>query len=301
MPIHHSRNTSVESVHQFGALALRVFKAFRANQGLLLAGAVAYYTLLSLIPLLILLLIVLSRFIDQASLLATLTEYLQFIVPGQSEMLVNELKTFLTHRDAVSGVMLVTMIPFSALAFTVLENAMSVIFFHRVRIKRRHFITSALLPYVFILSLGVGLLIVTLVAGKLALLATHNITVFGAPHSLQDLSNHLLYLLGVVGEILILTAIYLVMPVGRLSFRQALMGGVCAGLLWEITRHVLAWYYSTISQVRLVYGSFGTAIGVLLSVEISAIVLLLGAQVIAEYERTRREVFDQPPTAMDLK
>ena len=37
-----------------GAFAFAVIKHFRANQGLLLAGAVAYYTLLSLIPLLIL-------------------------------------------------------------------------------------------------------------------------------------------------------------------------------------------------------------------------------------------------------
>jgi len=154
-----------------------------------------------------------------------------------------------------------------------------------VAVRRRHFIASALLPYLFILFLGLGLLIVTFVAGKLALLATHNITVFGVPHSLEDLSDYLLYLLGVAGEILILTAIYLVMPVGRLSFRHALIGGVSAGLLWEMTRHVLVWYYGTISQVRLVYGSFATAIAVLLSVEIAAIVLLLGAQVIAEYEK----------------
>ena len=39
---------------QPGAFALAVIKQFRANQGVLLAGAVAYYTLLSLVPLLIL-------------------------------------------------------------------------------------------------------------------------------------------------------------------------------------------------------------------------------------------------------
>ncbi|MDP1565141.1 MAG: ribonuclease R, partial [Polaromonas sp.] len=36
------------------AFAWRVIKGFRANQGLLLAGAVAYYALLSIVPLLIL-------------------------------------------------------------------------------------------------------------------------------------------------------------------------------------------------------------------------------------------------------
>ena len=192
------------------------------------------------------------------------------------------------------------MILFSALAFTVLENAMSVIFIHRVAVRRRRLIVSALLPYLFILFLAVGLVIVTVVAGKLAILATRDITVFGVPHSLEELSGYLLYLLGVGGEILILTAIYLVMPVGRLSFRHALIGGVSAGLLWEIMRHVLVWYYGTISQVRLVYGSLATAIAVMLSVEIAAIVLLFGAQVIAEYERIGREPRERPPAPMVL-
>ena len=57
-------------------------------------------------------------------------------------------------------VLLATMLFFSSLAFTVLENAMSVIFFHRVAIRRRRFLVSALLPYCYILLLGVGLLLV---------------------------------------------------------------------------------------------------------------------------------------------
>ena len=70
---------------------------------------------------------------------------------------------------------------------------------------------------------------------------------------------------------------------------------VTAGLLWELTRHLLGWYYGTMSQVRVVYGSLTTAILALLSVEIGAILLLLGAQVIAEYERLATEPLSQPP------
>ena len=265
--------------------ALDVLRGFQANRGLLLAGAVAYYALLSLIPLVILLLIALSHVIDEARLLAALREYLEFVVPGQAAVLVADFSAFLAHRTLVGGVVLGSMLIFSALAFTVLENAMAVIFHHRAGARHRRFVVSALLPYVFIVFLGVGLLIVTLASGTLAALASRNVTLFGVPTSLEDLSDFLLYALGVGGEILMLTAIYLVMPVGRLSWRHALIGGVAAGVLWEITRHLLVWYYGTISQIQLVYGSLTTAIAVLLSAEVGAIVLLLGAQVIAEYER----------------
>ncbi len=267
------------------AFAGNVLRAFQQNRGLLLAGAVAYYALLSLIPLVILLLIVLSHFIDATRLLAALSEYLEFVVPGQSGVLVADFAAFLEHRTLVGGVVVASMLVFSALAFTVLETAMAVIFHHRGRSRRRPFLVSAVMPYLFIVFLGLGLLIVTLVSGKLAVLAGRNVTLFGIPTSLAELSDFLLYAVGVGGEVLLLTAIYLVMPVGRLSWRHALIGGVAAGLLWEITRHLLAWYYGTISQIQLVYGSLTTAIAVLLSAEIGAIVLLLGAQVIAEYER----------------
>ena len=75
------------------------------------------------------------------------------------------------------------------------------------------------------------------------------------------------------------------MPAGQISAHHALIGGAAAGLLWEIIRHGLGWYFGTLSQVSVVYGSLTTAIIVLLSLEVAATLLLLGAQVIAEYER----------------
>jgi membrane protein len=285
----HLGRRATKVLQRPGAFALAVLKGFRANQGVLLAGAVAYYTLLSLVPLLILVFMALSHIFAEDQLLRTLREYLEFVVPGQSNALVEELRTFLAHREVVGGVLLVTMLFFSALAFTVLENAMSVIFLHRVAIRRRHFLVSAIMPYLFILFLGFGLLVVTFVSSVLQFIGTRSITILGQAHSLGNLSAALLYVVGVTGEALLLSAIYLVMPVGRLSLRHALIGGATATLLWEITRHLLAWYYTTMSQIQVVYGSLTTSVAVLLSVEIGALVLLLGAQVIAEYERIGHE------------
>jgi membrane protein len=269
--------------------SVQTLKAFRANQGLLLAGAVAYYALLSLVPMMILSVIALSHVIDQPELLTTLGRYLEWLVPGQSRAIVAELANFLAHRDVVGWVLLVTMLFFSSLAFTVLENAMSVIFHHRVTTRRRPLLVSLLIPYVYILCLGLGLLLVTLVAGQLQALGEGRIEWFGRSWSLGGASRVLLYLLGLTGEIFVLTSIYLVMPVGRLSLSHALLGGVTAAALWEISRHALVWYFATLSQIGIVYGSLTTAIAVLLSLELAATLLLLGAQVISEYERIGKE------------
>ena len=280
------------------AFTLGILRAFRANQGLLLSGAVAYYTLLSIVPLLILIVIALSRVIDQGQLLATLGRYLEWVTPGQSEAVIGELASFLDHREVMGWVLLATMLFFSTLAFTVVENAMSVIFLHRVVVRRRPFLVSAVIPYCYIVFLGIGLLLMTLVSGSLQAVDADRIEFLGRSWSLRGASGALLYGLGVFGEIFVLTSIYLIMPVGRPSWRHALIGGITATVLWEITRHILVWYFGTLSQISVVYGSLTTSIVLLLSLEIAATLLLLGAQVIAEYERIGTQEQDAAPHQM---
>ena len=284
MPILNRTAVSLVLSHPLN-FTLRCLKGFRANQGLLLAGAVAYYSLLSIVPLLMLVVVALSHVIDPADLLETIGHYLEWLVPGQSKAIVNEVAHFLEHRDLVGWLLVLTMLFFSSLAFSVLESAMCVIFIHRIEVRRRHYLISAILPYCYILSLGIGALVVTLVAGSLQVIGAESVRLFGIAWSLQGLSGALLYMLGIAGEILLLSSIYMVMPVGRLSWQHALIGGVTATVLWEIARHVLVWYFTTLSQVNVVYGSMTTAIVVMFSLEIGATLLLFGAQVIAEYER----------------
>ena len=282
---------------QPGAFAWQTLKAFKANQGLLLAGAVAYYALLSIVPLLILIAIALSSWIDPEQLLSALERYLEWLIPGESRAVVGELANFLQHKH-IGWLLLGTMIFFSGLAFTVLENAMLVIFFHRVQETKRRYVVSALLPYCYVLSLGVGVLLVTLVSGSLQAMGERDVEFLGHVWSLGGISGVLLYLLGFIGEVFVLTSIYVVMPVGRLRLSTALVGGVTAAVLWEITRHILLWYLRTLSQVNVVYGSLTTAIVVLLSLELAATLLLFGAQVIAEYERIASKPIEVPAKPM---
>jgi membrane protein len=262
-----------------------VISGFRANQGFLLAGAVAYYTLLSLVPVLALILIVLSQLTDLQPLLETTREYLGLVAPVQAPDLTKQIAAFLDNWKLVGGLGLVMLVIFSSFAFTTLENAMSVIFFHRVAIQRRHFLISAVIPYCYILFLALGLFLVSTVSGVLHTLDEQAFTIMGQTFSLHDYDAGVLYTFGIIGEILLLSSLYLVMPIGRLAIHHALIGGITATVLWELTRHFMVWYFSTLSIINVVYGTFATAIIILLSLEAAAVIMLLGAQVISEYER----------------
>jgi membrane protein len=272
-------------VNHPGRFLLDVIRGFMDNQGLLLAGAIAYYTLLSIIPVIALVLIMLSQLVEQKLLLDTVSTFLAMAAPIRSDVLATHLEAFLSHWKVIGTMGILLLLFFSSLAFTVLENAMSMIFFHRRLKHSRHYLVSAILPYVYILLLVAGFLVVSVMAGWLHQHSGDTPTLIGIDVNMTSATATILYLLGVLGEVLLLTSVYLVMPLGRLAWSHALVGGVVATLLWEITRHVLVWYFTTLSFVSVIYGSLATIIIILLSFEFAAIILLLGAQVIAEYER----------------
>ena len=282
------------------AFIRRVFHAFRHNQGLLLSGAVAYYTLLSIVPLLAVLLAVLSHFMDRRRLLEVVTENLELVIDGQARAVTAQVAAFLDASQVVGVVGAVVVLFFSSMAFTVLESAMQVIFFHRVVEKRRHALVSAVIPYVFITVLGIGLVLVTAISGALDVVSHNSVHALGRSFSLARLPHLTLHGLGIVGMALLVTSLYLVMPVGRMALRHAVAGGAIATLLWELVRYVLVWYFTHLSMVNLIYGSFATTIIVLLTLEAGSVILLFGAQVIAELERSAAPPSAPPPDPDDL-
>lgn len=262
----------------------QVIKSFQANQGILLSGAVAYYTLLSIIPLFSLILIGLSHIVEPEQLIQITSEYINLVLPGQASVFIEQITRFATQKH-IGWLLLLILLLFSSMTFTMLENTMSIIFFHRVNIQRRHFLISAIIPYCYIIVLGLGMLLITTISGALQVWEGETISILFWSWNLDGVTKIIFYILGVIGLIMMLASIYMVMPVGKLSFKHALIGSISATILWEIARHILVWYFSTLSMVNMVYGSLTSAIVILLFLEVGAIILLFGAQVIAEYER----------------
>ncbi|MGZ6275389.1 MAG: YihY/virulence factor BrkB family protein [Syntrophales bacterium] len=274
----------IRALPRFARFVFKVLRSFRQNQGVLLSGAIAYYTLLSIVPLSILTLIVLSHFIEQEQLFLTLSTYMEMAIPGYASTLTEQVRVFIMHRNVIGVIGILILLFFSSVAFTVLENAISVIFHHRIRIQRRHFMISAIIPFVYILFIGLGIFFVSFFAGTLEAIENRHFIILGWNLSFEGTPTIAFYWSGLIGEVIMFTSLYLVMPVGRITFHHALIGGLAATILWEITRRVVVWYYRSISLVNIIYGSLASTVVFLLCIEAAAIILLLGAQVIAELE-----------------
>lgn len=269
---------------RFASRVLRDF--FWHNHGLLLTGAVAFNMMLSLIPLSAVLIVVTSNFFDQRLLMESLTAEVSLIAPGFATTLSEVLTGFLHNRQIVGWIGLLALLFVSSMAFRVLEDSISIIFHRPLPTLKRKFWISALLPYLFILIITGGLILVT--AANAIIDAQSRIRHAFTPRLDAILHNHLglfIYLTGVLGMVLLFTLFYKIMPVAKVSFRRALAGGLTAAILWELTRHLLVAYYTSFSMVNVLYGSMATIIIVLFTLEAVALILLLGAQVIADLQR----------------
>jgi YihY family inner membrane protein len=274
--------THVHNIWRFG---LRVLAAFFRNRGILLAGGVGYNVLLSIVPLFTVLGVVLTHIVDEHRLLEVMNVQAGLLAPGHGDLLLGAVQAFLDSRDVIGVVGFVVLLFFSSFAFRMLEDAIAIIF-HQPDVDQhgRSIWVSALLPYVYVLVLGVALLIVSVVSAAMDAISEHTIALLGVSLPLRSVPAFVLELSGFIGLTLLFTSIYKVLPVVRIAIRRALVGGFTAAVLWEIIRFGVAYWFANVSLVNVVYGSFATIIVVLLSLEIGAVILLLGAQVIAELE-----------------
>ena len=79
----------------------RVVAGFQRSQGFLLAGAVAYYTLLASVPLFVVLLVGLSHVVDKHRLLDTVASNLQLVIPSQAVVVTEQVESILLFGGEV--------------------------------------------------------------------------------------------------------------------------------------------------------------------------------------------------------
>ncbi len=258
---------------------VRVVAAFLNNRGILLAGGVGYNALLSVVPFLTLAVASLSLFFDQAHILSLVRSELRVLVPSNEDAILGAAEAYLEHTATASVVSVLALLFFSSIAFRMLEQAVAAIFHTSSKGLHRHFLISAVLPYSFMLLLMAALFVITLITSALDALPQTATDILGIENWMQRVA-------GWVGLVLLFAGIYRVLPVVKISMNKALVGGLCAAALWQAVGRLMVYYFTNLSMVNLVYGSLATVVVLLLFMEIAFIILLLGAQVIAELEHS---------------
>ncbi len=268
---------------RYAVILLHAAKHLRTNNGFTNAGAIAYYSLLSLIPALTLIYLLLSHLIDPLHVQGILQKFLPLLAPGAVEGILNQTRALLRSAEVVGALSIVSLLIFSGLAVRTIEIAFDQIFAHRPHAALRPMWFSIILPYLYVAALALGVVLIVLLDAAWGYLQI-------AAHvpSLQTaawLDTFFSVVFGLFAETVLLTSFYLIMPVGKTAWRFAIVGGFSAAVFWEVTRQFMMYWYAKVSTVNLIYGTYTTVVVTLLMLEAAALILLFGGQVIADAEQ----------------
>jgi membrane protein len=252
---------------------------------------VAFYTLLSLAPLLILTVaiagLVYDKRVAQGQLVLGLRDLLgPEIGPAIQVVLTNPRKPVSSLIATVFGIM--TLFLGASAVLTELRNALNAIWHVPVNRNRTHFANLLRLAkervysFVMILGLGVLLLVSLLLNTWLGAMKTF----FGWRMFDSGYFLHLtLFLISCLVITFVFSAVYKLIPNVRLNWRDVAVGGVVTSLLFIIGKQLIALYMGRIN-LGSAYGAAGSLIIVLMWVYYSAQVFFFGAEFTKVYAET---------------
>jgi membrane protein len=263
-----------------GRLAWRAFSRFLDHKGPDLAAAVSYYTLLTLVPLLIFALS-LGVFVvgSYEAVYRGATVFFRGMLEHLSPSAQEDLRLFIQRalRLRLPGIVLLAWT--SKRAFGALAAALETIF----GAKARGFARGNLLALGMVFVTGAAFL--ATIALTAALPAVEGLLLHYAPLSAGIFQGLAAVFLARALPLLITLSfcfyLYRVVPGRATTTRHALAGALVATLLWEMARKGFAWYLRNVARYAGLYGTLEAIIGLALWLELSASIILYCAEVVA--------------------
>ena len=83
--------------------------------------------------------------------------------------------------------------------------------------------------------------------------------------------------------------IYKIIPTKRVHFNSALQAALFTGLLWELAKHLFAWYILHLAEYSIFYGSLSTLIVFVLWIYYSSMILVVGGEFAYFLEEDRQK------------
>ena len=219
------------------------------------ASVIAYATLLSLFPMLLVILTVIGYLFANPTTRAQLTLDASSTFPGAGILIKQTVDAVVAKRGTATIFATLTLLWSASGAFNALNRNVNAIW--RVP-KERGVIESYLLAIFMVIAVA---LIFLVSLGFTALLQIlHQFTVPTA--ILKPLESPVVYplfeiALPALTAIGLFTLIYRFIPNLTVKWSAALAGGLTAGLLFEVGKQLFALYLTSFSQLDAVYGSIG--------------------------------------------
>jgi membrane protein len=258
------------------SVARQVISEFGRVNGTILAAAIAYYTLLSIFPLILGLLAIVGMVISDPETQGKLIADVAGLFPGSEQLIQSTILEVVDGRQTAGIVATIVLIWSASGVFGGISQALDRIW--KVP-QSRNVVLNAVLAVGLVFAVALIFVASLVLSAGLRIAQNLNLPLLGI--SLGSVP-FLFALIGFVVPFLlsfgIFAGIYGFVPNVHLTWQQVWPGALLASLLFEVSKQAFAWYLSSFANYNAVYGSIGAVIALATWAYYAAIVLLLGAQ-----------------------
>lgn len=253
-----------------------------------LAGHLAYVTLLSLVPLVTVVFSIFSFFPIFGSVRLQIEEFVfSNFLPAASDQIHHHFTRFVANASKMTSIGVVALVLVALLLISAIDQNLNHIW--RSRGQRPKMTTFAV--YWMVLTLG------PLLAGA-SILATSYVVSLRVFHHMQLLSSAAKLMLGILPFLLSfcsLMLLFVAVPNVKIRWREAMFGAAVAALLLEGAKKVFALYITQFASYQTIYGALAAIPILLVWIYMSWWIVLLGAEFTAslgDYRARRAPVWD---------
>lgn len=262
-----------------------VARRFDDDHCMQIAGSLTFTTLLALVPLVTVALTVISAFPVFRDMNLALQQFVLLnLVPVSAEVIANYTEQFRANAAKLTALGLAFLIATAVMLMLTIEHAFNQIW----RVTRPRPILQRAIIYWTLLIVGP-----VLIGASLMLTSWLVSRSLGLVSDIPGAGGALLKTVPVALTALALALLYLAMPNRRIALKDALLGGVLAGLVFEASKRGFAWYLSEFPTYKMVYGAFSSVPIFLLWIYISWLIVVLGAVVVAVLPELRAHAMDR--------
>lgn len=270
----------MKKLKEVGKVVIQSFKGFAEDKIPKYSASLAYTTIFSFGPLLIVIIFLCSIFFGQEATQGKIYSQMQQFV-GQDAAL--QLQTIIKNaslegKGTVAAVIGIITLLFGATAvFAEIQDSINTIWGFKAKPKKGlwKIVRNRFLSFSVVVSLGFLLLVSLAISTILEALGDK------LKASFPDVTVVIFYILDLVISFVVITAlftvIFKVLPDAKTKWKDILPGALASGILFMIGKFVISFYIGK-SDVGSTYGAAGSLVVLLLWVYYSAMILYLGAE-----------------------
>jgi membrane protein len=279
------------AVRDFLMLWKKSCRDVAVDKGFTHAAAIAYYAIVSVFPLLLLLIGIVGFLLKEDSAERIVGLAWRYLPAGSLHLVRENITAVIQSRDSISVLSFIGLVWSASLMFDAINEAVNSAW--GVRHPERYVISklkSILMMTLLLFFVMISLAMTTQAAlfarfGSLLLRVPAGEWLWSLGHNAWSILGQLASVILTVG---VLTVLYLYLPRLKVQLQDVLPGALQAGLLWEVSKHAFVWYITAVADFGKVYGSISAVLVLLIWTHVSALILIWGGEFSAEYTRFRR-------------